>query len=221
MRLEARRLEISAPESRLRGAGADGPREHGATLARRHARTRVLERRLMARLSRPRPIAPAAIARYLREQRTSTAHPERRDFSIAMAKTRAGAEQIKQSIQKGRSWRVVEAYSIDTFAHQPTTGWVAMLSGELERPLDAAIYHSPIGELGGPVHGRNGWFVFQVRAINGDRNANPRRIRAAARRALRSRQQARARRSLIEVLAKRYRKVTTCSSRYDVWECGG
>ena len=108
-------------------------------------------------------VSDAEVEAYYDKNKKKFAQPERRDLLVVLTKDKAKAEQAKQALDDGQSWKqVVKKYSIDEASKAQGGKLPGVAKGQNEKALDDAIFAAKKGEVEGPVKTQFGWEVFEV-----------------------------------------------------------
>ena len=103
------------------------------------------------------------IEKYYDENKERFAQPERRDLNVVLTKTEAKANEAKQALESGQSFKdVAKEFSIDEASKSQGGKLPAVAKGQQEKAFDDAIFAAEKGELTGPVKTQFGWYVFEV-----------------------------------------------------------
>jgi foldase protein PrsA len=132
-------------------------------------RNEELEKRLVEKVQKGAPkVTDRQIQQYYDRNKQRFARPEQRDLRVVLTRTEARAEQAKEAIEGGTSFRsVARRFSIDD-ASKSTGGVLNAVgkgSGQLEPSVERAVFAAQRGELSGPVKSQFGFYVFQVQKI--------------------------------------------------------
>ena len=160
-------------------------------------------------------VSEADIETYYEKHQKRFSTPAYRDLTFVLTKTQAKAEQAKQALEDGESWKaVVKKYSVD-----PKNFEAAAVKGpklaEGREALERAVYRSRKGEINGPVKTRFGWYVFEVTKVT----PASRRPLAEVKPAISSLLNGRRRLAAIEEFQEDYRNKTVCADRFKAPEC--
>lgn len=96
--------------------------------------------------------------------------PPSRDVRVVITKDKKKAEEAKAQLganPKPADWKAVaKKYSTDPSTKQTGGLQKGITEGSAEEPLNAAMFGAPKGAVGGPVHTKSGYFVFEVVNVN-------------------------------------------------------
>jgi hypothetical protein len=138
---------------------------------------------------------------------------EDRRAQIAQNTTKAQATKARQALDRGMSWPEVQK----RYALKPVPGrWTGHLTvTEHTIPSDAfgrAVFSARQGQVIGPVHTINGWFVFEVTKINPPRY---KRLSPQAHYTVETNVRAQ---KLEAILNRRYAQLSSCAKKYIIPE---
>ena len=86
-------------------------------------------------------VTSAQIAAYYNKNKSRFAQPERRDLRIVLTKTAAKAQEAKNALAAGGSWKTIaKKYSIDEASKNQGGVLLAVSKGALEKALDTAVF---------------------------------------------------------------------------------
>lgn len=136
-----------------------------ATMAER-TRTGLLSQKLaLKRNGTPAKISDDQVAAYFAKNKAQFGRPERRDLQVILTKTQAEAQAAQAAIKQGTSWKAVAAkYSIDRVSKATGGSYPSAVKGALD-PALAVAFSTRMGEVAGPVHGRQGFWIVRVTKI--------------------------------------------------------
>ncbi len=162
-------------------------------------------------------VSDQQIRTYYDRNRQRFAQPERRDLRVVLARTRERADEARQAIDGGRSWREVsQEFSIDD-ASKAAGGVLANVargSGQLEPAVERAVFEAQDGELEGPVRSQFGFYVFQVQKVTPPSQQTLEQARTAIRNVLATENQNKALQTFIDDYQKEWREKTTCQDGF-------
>ena len=165
-------------------------------------------------------VTDADVDEYYEKNKKRFAQPERRDLRVVLTKTRAQAEQAKQALEDGQSWKqVVNEYSIDEASKAQGGRLPAVSKGQQEKALDDAVFDAKKSALEGPVETQFGWYVFEVEKITPASQQTLDESKETIKNVLRSQRQQRALDEWIKDFRERYKEDTNCAEDYRVAEC--
>ena len=165
-------------------------------------------------------VSDKQISDYYNKNKKRFAQPERRDLRIVLTKTEAKAEEAKQAIQDGQSWKsVAKKYSIDQASKNQGGSLLAVAKGQQEPALDEAVFNAKKGQLQGPVKTQFGYYVFQVQKITPASQQTLEQAKATIRGILASENQQKALDSFIKDFQEQWKEQTQCRSGYVTQDC--
>jgi foldase protein PrsA len=160
------------------------------------------------------------IEEYYEKNKQRFAQPERRDLRVVLTKTEAKADEARQALEDGDSWRtVVKEYSIDEASKAQGGLLPAVAKGQQEEALDDSVFEAKKGELEGPVKTQFGWYVFEVVKITPASQQSLEESKDTVRNLLRSERQQKALDQFVKDFREEYKDQTECADDYRVAEC--
>jgi foldase protein PrsA len=160
------------------------------------------------------------ISNYYDENKERFSQPERRDLNVVLTKTEAKANEAKQAIESGQSFKdVAKEFSIDEASKSQGGKLPAVAEGQQEKAFDDAIFSADKGELTGPVKTQFGWYVFEVTDVTAASQQSLEDASETIKSLLRSEREQKALDSFIEDFQKKYSDETQCADDYVVQEC--
>jgi foldase protein PrsA len=160
------------------------------------------------------------IENYYNENKERFAQPERRDLSVVLTKTEARANEAKQALESGQSFKdVAKEFSIDEASKAQGGKLPAVAKGQQEKAFDDAIFAAEKGELTGPVKTQFGWYVFEVDKVTPASQQSLEDAKETIRNLLKSQNEQEALDSFIEDFRNKYKDETQCADDYIVEDC--
>jgi foldase protein PrsA len=160
------------------------------------------------------------IEAYYEKNKKRFAQPERRDLRVVLTKTEAKANQAKQALDSGQSFKkVVKQYSIDEASKSQGGLLPAVTEGQQEKAFDTAIFEAKKGQLEGPVKTQFGWYVFEVDKVTKASQQTLEQSKETIKNLLRSQRQQKALDEFIKSFREDYKDQTDCADDYRVAEC--
>ena len=160
------------------------------------------------------------IQKYYDDNKERFSQPERRDLNVVLTKTEAKANEAKQAIESGQSFKdVAKEFSIDQASKSQGGKLPAVAEGQQEKGFDDAIFSADKGELNGPVKTQFGWYVFEVTGITPASQQSLDDAKETIRSLLKSQNEQDALDSFIKDFQDKYTKETQCADDYVVQEC--
>jgi foldase protein PrsA len=160
------------------------------------------------------------IQAYYDKNKRRFAQPERRDLRVVLTKTEAKADQARNALDDGQSWKkVVNEYSIDEASKAQGGLLPAVAKGQQDKALDDAVFSAKKGELEGPVKTQFGWYVFEVTKITPASQQSLDQSKDTIRNLLRSERQQKALDEFVKDFREDYREQTECADEYRIDEC--
>jgi foldase protein PrsA len=165
-------------------------------------------------------VTDSEVAAYYEKNKKRFAQPERRDLLVVLTKQKAQAEQAKNALDDGQSWKqVVKRYSIDEASKAQGGKLPGVTEGQNEPALDKAIFAAKKGQVEGPVKTQFGWEVFEVEKITPASQQSLDEAKGTIENLLRSQGQQKALDKFVKDFRKQYKSDTKCAEDYRVAEC--
>ncbi len=160
------------------------------------------------------------IQAYYDKNKSRFAQPERRDLRIVLTKTEAKANQAKQAIQGGQSWKsVAKKFSIDQASKNQGGVLLAVAKGQQEKALDEAVFKAAKGQLSGPVKTQFGFYVFQVTKVTPKSQQSLAQAKPTIKQLLASQNQQKSLDQFVKDFQKKWKKKTNCRKGYVTQDC--
>ena len=160
------------------------------------------------------------ISTYYEENKERFAQPERRDLNVVLTKTEAKANEAKQAIESGQSFKdVAKEFSIDEASKSQGGKLPAVAEGQQEKAFDDAIFSAEKGQLTGPVKTQFGWYVFEVTKVTPASQQSLDDAKETIKSLLRSEREQKALDDFIKEFQDNYSEKTNCADDYVVQEC--
>ena len=167
-------------------------------------------------------VSDAQIKAYYDKNRARFAQPERRDLRIVLTKTEAKAEQARNALEDGDSFKAVaKKYSIDEASKSQGGVLLAVAKGQQEAALDKAVFAADKGELQGPVKTQFGYYVFQVSKVTPAKQGTLAESKQTIQQLLAAENQQKALDTFVKDFRKRWKERTECREGYVVSDCKG
>ena len=165
-------------------------------------------------------VSDAKVEAYYDKNKKKFAQPERRDLLVVLTKGKAQAEQAKQALDDGQSWKqVVKKYSIDEASKAQGGKLPGVAKGQNEPALDEAIFAAKKGQVEGPIKTQFGFEVFEVTKITPASQQSLEQAKGTIENLLRSQGQQKALDKFIKDFREQYKDETNCAEEYRVAEC--
>lgn len=165
-------------------------------------------------------VTDADIQEYYDKNKRRFAQPERRDLRVVLTKTERKAEQARNALDDGQSWKqVVKRYSIDEASKAQAGLLPAVAKGQQDKALDDAVFDAKKGELEGPVKTQFGWYVFEVEKVTPASQQTLEQSKDTVKNLLRSERQQKALDEFVKDFREDYKEETECADDYRVAEC--
>ena len=160
------------------------------------------------------------IEEYYEKNKKRFAAPERRDLNIVLTKTRAKAEQAKQELDGGASFKdVSKKYSIDQASKAQGGKLPDVPTGQQEKAFDEAVFEAETESIEGPVKTQFGWYVFEVTDVTEPSEQSLEQAKETIRNVLKSESQQKALQAFVEDFREDFKDETTCREGFVVPEC--
>jgi foldase protein PrsA len=167
-------------------------------------------------------VSDAQIEDFYNKNKDRFAQPERRDLRVVLTKTEAKANEAKDALDSGESWKdVAKEYSIDEASKAQGGKQAAQAKGTLERSLDEAVFSADKGEITGPVKTQFGWYVFEVEDIAKASQQTLEQAKETIRQTLQSQNQQKALDTFLKDWEKKWKERTECREGYVTAVCKG
>ena len=165
-------------------------------------------------------VTDADVEEYFEKNESRFSQPERRDLRVVVTKTEAKADEARQAIEGGQSWKqVVKDFSIDEASKAQGGKLAAVVKGQQDKALEQAVFAASKGQLEGPVKTQFGWYVFEVEKISEPSQKSLEESRDTIKQLLRSERQQKALDAFIKDFREEYKDETNCADDYRVAEC--
>jgi foldase protein PrsA len=165
-------------------------------------------------------VSDEQIKEYYEKNKERFAQPERRDLRIVLTKEKSRAEQAKQALENGQSWKqVAQRYSIDEASKGQGGVLLAVAKGQQERALDEAVFAAEEKQLAGPIETQFGWYVFQVQKVTPKSQQSLEQAKATIKSLLASQNQQEALDEFIKNFQEKYRSQTKCAEGFVTQDC--
>ena len=160
------------------------------------------------------------IEAYFEKNKERFTQPEQRDLNIVLTKGKAKAEQAKQEIEDGASFKAVSSkYSTDQASKAQGGKLPGVTRGRQDKAFDDAVFDAEQGELEGPVKTQFGWYVFEVSKITEAKEQSLDQAKETIRGVLKQENESKALQSFIEDFREDYKDITACREDFVVPEC--
>jgi foldase protein PrsA len=159
---------------------------------------------------------------YYNKNKSQFAQPERRDLSIVLTKPKdkAKAEQAKQELQSGASFKeVAKKYSIDDASKAQGGKLPAVAKGQQEKAFDDAIFKAKKGKISGPVKTQFGWYVFRVDKVTKASQQSLGEAKTTIKQVLASQNQQKALDEFVKDFREKWKEKTECREEFVTQDC--
>ena len=167
-------------------------------------------------------VSDAQIKDFYDKNKDRFAQPERRDLRVVLTKTEAKANEAKDALDGGQSWKAVaKKYSIDEASKAQGGKQPAQAKGTLERSLDQAVFSADKGKITGPVKTQFGYYVFEVEKVTKASQQTLEQAKETIRQTLQSQNQQKALDAFLKDFEKKWKERTECREGYVTAVCKG
>ena len=165
-------------------------------------------------------VTDAQVAAYFNKNKSQYAQPEKRNINVILTKTKAQAEAAKAAVEGGQSWAAAaKRYSTDPQSKNSGGQLKGVTKGQQDRALDSAAFSAQKGQIGGPVKGSFGWYIYQVTKVTPGRQQTLAEVKPSVRQLLVSQGQQKALNTFVTDFQKRWKGKTDCREGYVVESC--
>jgi foldase protein PrsA len=165
-------------------------------------------------------VSEKQIASYYKENKEQFGRPAQRDLRIVMTETEAKAERAKAAVEADRPWKTVaKRFSIDQASKSEGGKMSAVAEGQLEKPLDEAIFASSKGEVTGPVETQFGFYVFEVTKVQRATQQTLEQAKETIRQLVASQNEQKAVDAFTEDFRKKWKGRTDCLEGFEMQDC--
>jgi len=183
----------------------------------------MLSQKIQQKIIKKKPkVSEAQVQKYYNENKSKYGTLEKRNIHIILTKTAAEAEKAKKEIEAGKPFsEVAKAVSIDPTSKAKGGYLPEIVKGEEDKSLDAAVFSSQVGKLGGPVKTPFGYYVYEVNGIKPATQEALAKVAPSIKQTLLVQQEQKALSSFIKNFKKKWQANTECRSGYEVADCKG
>ena len=166
------------------------------------------------------PPSDEEIAAFYEKKKKQFATPESRDVNLVLTKTEAKAQEAKEELEDGASFKdVAKEYSIDQQTKTQGGKLAGLTKGQQDKDLEEAAFNADKGELEGPLKAQFGYYVFKVTAIKEAAQPSLEEVKDSIVSQLRSEKEQKALEAFVKDFRERYKKLTECAEGYRIAEC--
>jgi foldase protein PrsA len=160
------------------------------------------------------------IAAYYAKNKSKFGSPETRDIRIVLTDTEAQANQAKDALDGGQSWKAVaKKFSTDANTKDQGGQLTGVTKGQQDPTLDTAAFSAQQGKLLGPIKGQFGFYVYEVTKISKATQQTEQQASAAIKQSLAQTQQQNALNAFVNDFQGRWRDKTQCAKGYITSDC--
>jgi foldase protein PrsA len=162
-------------------------------------------------------VTDAEISAYYEKNKARFAQPETRDAHVVLTRTKARAEQAKEAVESGDSWKsVANRYSVDESSKQQGGALTGVTQGTQDKGLDAALFSARRGQVVGPVKTSFGFYVLEVDKITKGSQQTLEQSKETIRQALVEEKRQKALTAFVADYEKEWRGKTECREGFKV-----
>ena len=160
------------------------------------------------------------IAAEYEKNKKTYAVAESRDVSLVLTKTEDKAEEAKEAIEDGDSFKAVaKEYSIDEATKAQGGKLTDFTRGQQDRDLEKAAFAAKTGELEGPVKAQFGYYVFEVDKVKPASQPSLEDVKDQISQSLRSANEQKVLNDFIKDFREKYKEQTECADDFRIAEC--
>jgi foldase protein PrsA len=165
-------------------------------------------------------VTEAEIESYYKKNKKRFAQPQRRDLAFVLTKTKAKADQAKQAIQSGQSFKAVaKKFSIDQASKAQGGKLPDVTKNQQDKAVDKAAFAAKKDQLVGPIKGQFGFAVLEVTKIKPASQQTLAQAKETIRNLLRGQKEQKALNAFIKDFRDKYKDKTNCADDFRVSEC--
>ncbi|MDQ3644610.1 MAG: peptidyl-prolyl cis-trans isomerase, partial [Actinomycetota bacterium] len=160
------------------------------------------------------------IAAEYEKNKKTYAVPESRNLKLVLTKSKAKADEAKEALQDGDSFKkVAKELSIDAATKRQGGDLIGITRGQQDRDLEEAAFGAKKGELEGPVKAQFGYYVFKVSKIKPASQSTLEEVKDQITQQLRSTNEQKVLNEFIKDFSEKYKEKTKCADEYRIAEC--
>ncbi len=181
----------------------------------------ALQNKLTAKIQKDQEkVSDEDVEEYYEKNKERFGQPERRDLNVVLTKTKARADQAKQRLDDGASFKTVsKQLSIDQASKANGGKLPGVAQGQQDKALDEAVFKAERGEIEGPVKTQFGWYVFEVAKVMPSSQQTLEQSKETIRGLLKSERQQKTLQEFIEDFREEFKDQTKCREGFVVAEC--
>jgi foldase protein PrsA len=165
-------------------------------------------------------VTQAEASKYYNENKSHYGAPEKRSVNLILVKSEGAAKSAKKEIESGKSFSsVAKRVSVDPTSKASGGALSAIVKGQEEPGLDAAIFNAKSGVLSGPVHTSFGYYVLQVTAITPGSQQSLAQAQASIKSQLAATHQQKVLSTFVKNFKDKWKSKTDCRGGYVVANC--
>jgi foldase protein PrsA len=159
---------------------------------------------------------------YYQSHTSQFGSPESRNIQIVLAKTQGQAQAALSALRRGSSWAaVVKKYSTDPTTKKTGGLLSGVTKGQQDAALNAAAFAANLNQLGGPIKGQFGYYVYEVVKIKPAKQESLAQATPLIKTTLQQQVSTVAQSAVDSHARQDWLKQTTCSSAYAMVDCNG
>jgi foldase protein PrsA len=183
-------------------------------------RLELLSNKIRDKVGKGQKVTDQQIEDYYEKNKTQFAQPERRDLRIVLTKTKGKAEQAKDALDSGQSFKqVAQRYSIDDASKAQGGKLPAVAKGQQEKALDSAIFNANKDKVTGPVKTQFGYYVFTVDKVNAASQQTLEQAKPTIKQLLTSQNQQKSFDTFVKDFRKKWKERTDCREGFATQDC--
>jgi foldase protein PrsA len=165
-------------------------------------------------------VTPAQIEAYYEKNQARFSQPETRDLRVVLTKDKAKADEAKQALDSGDSWKTVaQEFSIDQASKTKGGKLDGVAKGTQEKGLDKAVFGAQEGKLVGPLKTQFGYYVFEVDKVTKADKQSLKEATPTIKQMLIAQRQQKALNTFVTDFRKRWKEKTECQDAYKTADC--
>ncbi len=165
-------------------------------------------------------VSDGDIEDYYKQNEAQFSQPERRDVQIVLTKAKGKADEAKQRLEGGESFKkVAKDLSEDPATKNQGGQLLGITKGQQETDFDAALFKAGKGSLQGPVKTSQGYYVFKVSRVTPATKQSLEQSKEGIRQLLVSQKQQQSLDKFTTGFRTKWRDVTNCAEDVVIPDC--
>ncbi len=165
-------------------------------------------------------VSDKAVEDFYNKNKSRFASPATRDLRVVLTKTEARANEAKQALASGQSWKAVaKKFSIDQASKDSGGSLLGIAKGTQEKTFDDAIFAARKDQLSGPVKTQFGYYVFEVQKIVEAKQQTLKQASTVIKQQLDAQNKQKADDDFNAALLKKWKARTNCADAYVMSQC--